>query len=318
MKILLTISVLACSVCAPAQTEAAPATTPPPATRYALAFGTLVMPKEVKAAEPGTGLRGGKLEWWLAASDGSPPRPLVDPQSGRAAVTPIDRTIQLARDDQSITLLGADGRDLVLSLTDGPLAEARIHRSGQRTTFAFSPDGATLAFVNQADELCRINLRERKLERTPLPGISAAEGVRYRRDGKRIAYARYSRANHGKVYAADPDGCNELELSRLDYRVELGFDFLPDGRVGVVGPHEVTAFDADTGKAERVAGPWANAVEGRNFAGFHPDGTSFLFDTGGPYLVRLHRVEIRSGRVELVKGPFHESFQEMAWVKVSR
>jgi hypothetical protein len=298
-----------------------PATVEPPpgpaAPRYALAVGTLVLPKgkAARSEGPGTEMRNGTLEWWLIDGDGGQPRRLIDPLAGRVAVAPIDRTIPLFKTPNAITLLGPDGKDLVLSLKEGPLADATIHPSN-RTTFSFSPDGGTLAFANRAEELCRIRLADRTLLRTPMPGISLAEGVRYRRDGRRIAYARYARANHGKVYAADPDGRNERELGRLEYLAELGFDFLPDGRVGVVGLDGVTAYDADTGKSERVAGPWPSKVTGRNFGGFHPDGSSFLFDTGGPYILNLHRTETRSGMTRLVKGEYSESFEEMAWVRL--
>jgi Tol biopolymer transport system component len=184
-------------------------------------------------------------------------------------------------------------------------------------TFSFSPDGKTLAFVNEAGNDCRIALDKMELTVGKLTGLNPSVGIRFSHDGKRIAFARQDDARY-RVCVADPDARNEVVLVDVvvtDAHALGGFDFLPDERIGLVSKTGMRIFDAKTGK-EGDATTWKTPLKMRSFGGWSPDGSAFVFDDGGPYLLDLYHFDVKTQKVTLVKNRYLESFQQVVWVRV--
>ncbi|MFT3883239.1 MAG: sigma-70 family RNA polymerase sigma factor [Gemmatales bacterium] len=285
----------------------------------AFLFGESI-PKKREANEmPTTGIHAERIEWWVGNQDGGNLRKLDDPKTGRIKAIPVDRTVILKRDANSLTLLGPDGGDLTFSLKDGPLAEAAIHDSGQRTTFSFGPDRQSVWFANKAGELCRIDLETKKLTKFNITNVNQADSVQFSADGSRITYSKYRRPDDRKpgifsIYVASIDGKAEEMITEATNIA--GFGFLPDGRIGVVYPHYVHAFDLKTKKGDKISGKWESPYGIRNFGGFSPDGTTFHYDTGGPYMLKLYLYNIKTEKLTTIREELLESFQEMIWVRV--
>jgi len=285
----------------------------------AFLFGESI-PKKREANEmPGTGIHAERIEWWLGNQDGTNLRKLNDPTKGRIKAIPVDRTVVLKRDTNSLTLLGPDGGDLTFSLQDGPLAEAEMHGSGQRTTFSYSPDRQSVWFANKAGELCRIELETKKLIKLNITDVNQADSVQFSADGSRITYSKYRRPDDRKpgihsIYVAGIDGKEETLITEATNIA--GFGFLPDGRIGVVYPHYVHAFDVKTKKGNKISGTWESPYGIRGFGGFSPDGTTFHYDIGGPYQLKLYLYNIKTEKLTTIREELLESFQEMVWVRV--
>ncbi len=289
---------------------------------YAYLFGESI-PKESKPGEDtGFGIQAERIEWWVGDPVSHKLRRLDGPKPKRLRVRPVDRTVILKRDDSSLTLLGPDGGDLTLLLKDGPLAKTELNEPNVLvTTFSFTPDGKSVVFVNKAGDICRFAIGSKELSVVDNSGVDPSAGISFSHDGSRMLYNKYFRANDFvptvfSVYVANSDGTGEKKLTEYNDGEQLGSGFLPNGRVGVVGSTMIRAFDPKTGKAETVAGPWKEKMEFRSFGGFHPDGSTFLYDLGGPYELRLFAMDIASSKVTTVKRQYLESFQEMIWVQV--
>ncbi len=289
---------------------------------YAFLFGESIPKKLEPGEQPGTGINVERIEWWIGDPASNKLRRLENPKTGRLRVRPVDRTVILKRDDASVTLLGPDGGDLVLSLKDGPLAKTELNDPIVLvTTFSFTPDGKSVVFVNKAGAICRFAIGSKELIVIDNSAIDPSEGISFSRDGSRMLYDKYFRANDFvqpviSIHVANSDGTGEKKLTEYKDGEQLGSGFLSDGRVGVVGSTMIRAFDPKTGKAETVAGPWKDKLEFRSFGGFNPDGSTFLFDVGGPYELRLFAMDIAKSTVSTVKRRYLESFQSMVWVQV--
>jgi hypothetical protein len=153
--------------------------------------------------------------------------------------------------------------------------------------------------------------------------VYAYRGIRFAPDGKRIAYALCDTNDEGsvtaeRVYCADPDGKNEVRVAENGY---LGFAFLADGRLGVLGTNSVRAFDPKTGKAETISDTWKEPLAAHgSLAGFGPDGTTFYYysNAGGPYHVSTKLVQTKTGVSTVVKEAVLESFQPQIMVRVPK
>lgn len=292
-----------------------------PAT-YAFLFGESIPKKFKPGEEPGFGVHAERIEWWIGDPVTNKLRRLDDPKTGRLRVRPVDRTVNLKWNETSVTLLGLDGRDLVLSLKDGPLAKTTLNDPIElRTTFSFTPDGKNLVFVNKKGDICRFAIGSNELIVTNNSGVNPSTGISFSRDGSRMLYEKYFRANDFvptvfSIFVANSNGTGEKKLMEYEDGKQLGSGFLPDGRVGVVGPETIQAFDPATGTSKTVAGPWKAPIEFRSFGGFNPEGSTILYDVGGPYQLRLFAMDIAKSKVSTVKDQYLESFQEMVWVKV--
>ena len=293
----------------------------PPAT-YAFLFGESIPKKFKPGEEPGFGIHAERIEWWIGDPVNNRLRRLDDPKTGRVSVRPVDRTVNLKWTDSSVTILGRDGRDMVLSLSDGPLAKTTLHEPNfQRTTFSFTPDGKSLVFVNKKGDICHFEIGSKELTKSDNSGVDPSTSISFSHDGRRMLYQKYFRANDFvqpvfSIYVANADGTGEKKLMEYEDGKFLGSGFLPDGRVGVVGPMTIEAFDPTTGASKTVAGPWKAPIEFRSFGGFNPDGSTILYDLGGPYELRLFAMDITKSKVSTVKAHYLESFQEMIWVQV--
>jgi Tol biopolymer transport system component len=259
------------------------------------------------------------VEWWIGAPDGKKLRRLDDPKTGRARVRPVNQTVVLKRDDASLTLLGPDGGDLKVSLNDGPIAKTALNDQFT-TTFSFTPDGKNVAFVNGTGAVCRFAIGSKDLVVAENSGVDPSRGLQFSPDGARLLYAKYFRKDDFSpvmfsVYAARSDATGEKKLAEYQDGRELGYGFLPDGRVGLVGPTSLRAIDPVSGKVEQVAGPWKTELAYRAFGGFNPDGSTFLFDRGGPYQLDLFACDVKTGNLTTVKSQYLESFQRMVWVR---
>jgi WD40 repeat protein len=285
--------------------------------KAAFLFGVSVPRKRPPGDEPRFGVDDERIDWWLGDPDGSNLRLLDNPDGGRVACEPIDRTIILKRTENDITLLGPDGGNLTLSLKDGPLAEAKIHKSGTRTTFAIGPERKSVWFVNGADRICRIDLPTKRLE-TFAPGhVNAADGVSFSPDGATILYSAYIDGVHS-IWAASADkAAKPVPLADSNSGFTVARGFLPNGRVAIASRTAVRSFDPATGDSLPLAGPWPEPLKIRSNGGFSPDGTRFTFDRGGPYVLDLFLVEVSTGNVTTVKENYLESFEEMVWVRLS-
>ena len=289
---------------------------------YAFLFGESIPIEFKPGEEPGFGVHAERIEWWIGDPASNKLRRLDDPKTGRLRVCPVDRTVNLKWDDSHVTLLGLDGSDLVLSLKDGPLAKTTLNEHNQlRTTFSFTPDGKSLVFVNETGDICRFEIGSEELQIFDNSDLDPSTGICFSPDGSRMLYEKYSRANDFvasifSIFVANADGTGEKKLMEYKDGEQLGCGFLPDGHVGVVGATTIQAFDPATGTSKTVAGPWKAPIEFRSFGGFNPDGSTFLYDMGGPYELRLFAMDIDKSKVSTVKAHYLESFQEMIWVKV--
>jgi RNA polymerase sigma factor (sigma-70 family) len=218
-------------------------------------------------------------DWWLVDADGKNPRKVQADANKRRPVRPVDRTVVLNRTDKALTLLGPDGGELVFSLTDGPMAKAKIQDPGQGTAFAFDPEGAAVWFGNAACELCRIELATKELTVLKVNKVHQYYGVRFSTDGKRIAYVRCG-TEEGLVYVegvfcVDPDGKSAVRVTGADDDF-VGFSFLADGRLAVADTDSVRAFDSKTGKGEKISGEWKKPLTLDSDLAFSPDGATFF------------------------------------------
>lgn len=271
----------------------------------------------------GFGINLSHVEWWLALGNGKSQTPIKAENIGKIQVRPVDRTIVLNQDNQNLTLLGPEGEKLVFSLQNGPLATAGLSDpSFNRTQYSFTPDRKELIFANGKGTICRVNLKTKKLTMTGIKNINNSEGVHYSPDGSHIAYQRYFRKDNFSptmftVFTAKSDFTGEKKLFEYqDGLGAMGFGFLPDGRIGRVTNTKVIAYDIKTGKSETIAGPWKEPLQGRAFGGFSPDGSSFFFDMGGPYRLRLFVFDMKTEKVAAVGDEYNESFQSIVWVQV--
>lgn len=259
---------------------------------------------------------------WLTGAGGKGPRKVSADRDKRLPARPVDQTVVLNATADGLVLLGPDGGQLVLSLKDGPLAEAKIG-DNPRPSFSFDPEGRAVWFANAAGNLCRIDLAARKLEVLKVSNVYAYRGIRFAPDGKRIAYALCDTNDEGsvtaeRVYCADPDGKNEVRVAENGY---LGFAFLADGRLGVLGTNSVRAFDPKTGKGETISDTWKEPLAAHgSLAGFGPDGTTFYYysNAGGPYHVSTKLVQTKTGVSTVVKEAVLESFQPQIMVRVPK
>ena len=287
-----------------------------PATRYAVLFAESV--QDANAA-PMFGISISNLQWCLHDANGAKTRKIDLAKKGQ--VRPIGQTVTLKREHDRLTLLGPDGGTLTLSLTKGPLADAKVLGDRQLTTFAFSPNKKQLVFANAAGEICSLDLATRKVTKTKLTGVNQADGIQFNRDGTKISYSKYSRVDNFSsgvhhVYVANADFSGEKKLTQFVDLKKLGFGFMPDGRVGVVGPTAVEAFSPASGKSEIVA-QWKTPIQFRSFGGFSPDGASFVYDLGGPYVLTMFSFNLKMKKPTVVREQYFESFQPLVWVRVT-
>lgn len=298
-----------------------PTNTPTPVQPMAAAFlfGESIPKKRAPNEMPSTGIHAERVEWWLGNQDGTNVRKLEDPKTGRIKAIPVDRTVILKRDANALTLLGPDGGDLTFSLQDGPLAQAEIHASGQRTTFSYGPDRQSVWFANKQGTVCRIGLEKKELLKLDITGVNPSDSIQFSADGSLITYSKYRRPDDRKpgifsIYVASILVKNETMITEATN--VAGFGFLPDGRIGVVYPHYVHAFDIKTKKGEKISDKWDSPYGIRGFGGFSPDGTTFHYDIGGPYMLKLYLYNIKTGNLTTIREELLESFQEMIWVRV--
>jgi len=299
---------------------AAPAPVTTATTGGFLFAETVMKPPGPKDPAPGFGqFNVSHIEWWIGDANGKNLRKLNEAKSGRVRARPIDQTVVLKKDENELTLLGPDGADLVLSLKDGPLGKTPL--SDQFTTvFAFTPDGKYLVYSDAKGDVCRIQLATKELSKLAVTGVDCSEGIHFSHDGSQMVYSKYFRANDFvspvfSVYVANADGTGEKKLTAYEDGQQLGFEFLPDGRVGLVGPKAIRAFDPKSDKVETIAS-WDKALQYRRFGGFNPEGTSFLFDIGGPYQVTVLSFDIKTKKVTPIKRDFHGYVQGMIRVRV--
>lgn len=281
------------------------------ATQNVFLFGESIE----KKGEPRFGINIDHIDWWLGEADGRKLRRLDDPKLGRAKIRLIDRTVILHRDDDNLTLLGRDGGNVKLSLRNGPLARASIHDPGQVTTFSYAPDGKAVYFANARGTLCRIDLKTKQLAVFEIQGVNPGIGVHFSPRENLMAYGKYRQGKH-QVYVAKLDGTGEKQLTEYADGAQLGFGFLPTGHIGVVGPREVRSIDPQNGQTKVIAS-WKKAISFRSFGGFNPDGSTFIYDLGGPYLLRLFSHDMKTGVSTVVQPEYLESFQQMVWARVT-
>lgn len=300
-----------------------PTNTPTPVQPMAAAFlfGESIPKKRAPNEMPPPGIHAECVECWLGNQDGTNIRKLEEPKTGRIKAIPVDRTVILKRDANALTLLGPDGGDLTFSLQDGPLAQAEIHTSGQRTTFSYGTDRQSVWFANKQGTVCRIGLEKKELVKFDITGVNPSDSIQFSADGSLITYSKYRRPDDRKpgifsIYVASILGKNEMMITEATN--VAGFGFLPDGRIGVVYPHYVHAFDIKTKKGEKISSKWESPYGIRGFGGFSPDGTTFHYDIGGPYMLKLYLYNIKTEKLTTIREELLESFQEMIWVRVPR
>ena len=293
------------------QATAAPVPKADPKTAPAFLYGESVADPK---APPAAGFTIKRIKWTLGTEAGAKQWPLGGKKKGREDVAPVSRTIILEKNASGVVLLGPNGKDLKLSRTKGPLADAKTADLDLRTVaFAFSPDGKTLAFGNEAGHYCRIGLEKMELAVNDGVKLHWYDGIEFSPDGTRIAYSRHD-SGKDTVCVADADGKGEVKLAAVGEM--KGFGFLPEGRVGVVTKTGMTTYDAKTGKAgDTVA--WAKPLPIRSFGGFSPDGSAFIFDDGGPYHLDLYHIDLKTQKVTAIKKTVLEPFQRPVWVRVS-
>lgn len=209
----------------------------------------------------------------------------------------------------------------MFSLTDGPMAKAKIRGPGQGTAFAFDPEGAAVWFGNAAGELCRIELANKELTVLNVNNVYSYHGIRFSPDGKRIAFERCDTDENGSViatrlYCADPDGKNEVQL--LD-GFTSGFSFLANGRLAVLTDRSVRSFDSKTGKGEKISGEWKNPLGTPQLAGFSSDGETFFFSKSESYFEQMMSCQTKTGTTTtLKKEPLATTFQPPIMVRVPK
>jgi len=287
------------------QATAAPVSKAEPKTTPAFLYGESVADPK---APPAAGFTIKRIKWTLGTEGGASQWPLEEKQN----IVPVCKTVVLKKGDDKWVLLGPKGEEIELSLKKGPLADARPGTLST-PTFSYTPDGKTLAFVNEAGDYCRITLEEMELTVSKVTGLSPFQGIEFSADGQRIAYARIANARITTIFTADIDVKNEVEVVQSEEH--MGFSFLSEGRLGVVTKIGMTTYDGKSGK-EVQAVQWKEPLSTRGYPALSPDGSALVFIEGGPYQLSLYHFDIKTEKDTQVREQYLESFQRPVWVKV--
>lgn len=255
-------------------------------------------------------------EWRLVDPDGKNNRPLFDANGKRPNVRPVSRTVVLGKlkgDVRGYRLLGAGGKDEILSVQEGPLADAPPEPS---SGFAVSADGSRLGYRTADRRLALIDPTRKSAVFADAQAV--AFGPSFSEDGKRLAYAivpavvKQPKAGDFAIFVADGDG------ARPRFAVD-GFEptFLSDGKLGYSTGASISSFDPVGEKATKLGD--LKAGERLAASGIRPDRRAALIFEGGPNRSKLVVWNFEGKRVTLDDATSDApGYDSPIWVQVPR